>query len=101
MAGFFIVLIYNALKILFNNLIKRKNMPDLLSSENLRLNILGDLMKYCPINKDNPKNCLLHYIRTRPVEEKILFLNKLTDEDCKNIYIKHQICFHEKTVKIL
>lgn len=61
----------------------------------LQVKVFG-LSLACPFDQGNPCDCPLHEIRKKKLEEKIKWLNKLSDEGVLNILTYHQICLGEK-----
>ena len=56
-----------------------------------KLHISG-LMFNCPVNQDNPKNCVLHEIRKLECSEKMKWFNSLSIIEMDNICDAHALC---------
>lgn len=61
----------------------------------VRFELVG-LLVACPFNQDNPANCPLYYMRTRPLDERIEWLDKLADDDVEILKANHQHCLYLK-----
>jgi hypothetical protein len=49
----------------------------------------------CPLG-DNPEDCPLHEVRTWPMEERLAWLNDMTDEEIVELYDLHIDCLEFK-----
>ena len=63
----------------------------------VRMYIVG-LLVDCPY-EPNPKDCALHDIRKKSMEEKLAFSKRLTEEEAVNIIAVHKKCLCRKEGK--
>ncbi len=75
-------------------------MTDYIDIEYLRNNIIRALLQECPVKKDNPLDCQLHHLRMLSIESKDAVLKSLSNQECMDIYKKHQECLFSKTALI-
>jgi hypothetical protein len=51
----------------------------------------------CPFEGGNPTECICHELRKKPKKERTRIIEALTDEECFQIFDRHQKCFREKS----
>ena len=54
------------------------------------------LTRNCPFSCDNPSDCLLHNIRALSEKERRLWVESLTEKQCRDIYQRHEKCLQAK-----
>ncbi len=62
--------------------------------EEARFALHGRILR-CPLG-GNPKDCPLHALRLRPVNERIKWLEAKTDEEVVALYNQHNACLECK-----
>ena len=51
----------------------------------------------CPFGGGNPKECICHELRKKSEKERVRMLDALTDEECFQLFDRHQKCFRKKS----
>ena len=62
--------------------------------EEARAAMHGRILR-CPVG-ENPKDCPLHEIRKRPIEERLVWLAAKTEEEVLEMYSYHINCLERK-----
>lgn len=57
--------------------------------------MLFGLIFRCPLG-GNPADCQGHAIRELPIEDRIAWLDGLSDEECSQVYARHLDCLAQK-----
>ena len=64
------------------------------SAEAARIALSGRLLR-CPLG-NNPADCPLHDVRQMPVEERITWLESLSNDEVIAFYLQHVRCLKSK-----
>jgi len=63
----------------------------------IRVLIFG-LLTECPYDNSSSVNCIIHDLRKLSITDKFEYMEKLSSEDCIELYKKHKQCLHSKEV---
>ena len=66
-------------------------------AEEAKFELHGRILR-CPLG-ENPEDCPLHEIRKLPLEDRIAWLESLTNEELIDLYAQHNKCMEGKLEK--